>query len=70
MSREKKNIAVMRYAGLATQWLVLLGVSVWGGIRLDAMTGWAFPLFTILLPLAALCISLWLLVRSLNKPDP
>jgi hypothetical protein len=64
---EKYNNA-MRYASLGAQWLVMLLVAVWGGIKLDAWIGWKFPLFTIVLPLFALCLSLWLLIKELNKP--
>ncbi|XZF16056.1 AtpZ/AtpI family protein [Chitinophagaceae bacterium MMS25-I14] len=64
----KKYQDAMKYAGLATQWLVLLLLAVWGGMKLDKLTGWKFPLFTVLLPLLALCVSLWQLIKSLNKP--
>lgn len=59
---------MMRYAGLATQWLVMLLAAVWIGLKLDKWTGWKFPLFVILLPLAALCFSLWQIIREFNKP--
>lgn len=59
----------MRYAGLGVQWFVLLGAGVWGGMQLDEKTGWSFPVLTICLPLLALGISLWQLVRELSKPD-
>ncbi len=57
-----------RYASLTTQWLLMLLLAVWGGIKLDAWIAWKFPLFTVLLPLLALCLSLWLLIKELNKP--
>ena len=63
-----KTNAVMRYAGLATQWLVMLGIGVWAGLKLDERLGFK-ALFIIILPLAALIASLWLLIRSLNKKD-
>ncbi len=59
----------MRYASLGVQWFVLLGVGVWGGIKLDEKAGWQFPVLTISLPLLALGISLWQLIRQLSKPD-
>jgi len=63
-----KTNAVMRYAGLATQWLVMLGIAVWGGLKLDERLVFR-ALFVIVLPLAALILSLWQLIRSLNKHD-
>ena len=58
----------MRYASLATQWLVLLGIAVWGGLKLDEQLHFK-ALFVIILPVVALVFSLWQLIRSLNKPD-
>jgi len=57
-----------RYAGLATQWMAMLLVAVWLGYKLDSVTGWKLPLFLILFPLISLSLSLWQLVRELNKP--
>ena len=62
----KKYNAAMRYAGLATQWMVLLALGVWGGIKLDEKLGFR-ALFIIILPVLALGISLWQLIKSLNK---
>lgn len=64
----KKTNDTMRYAGLGTQWAVMLGLAVWGGLKLDKLTGWKVPVFLILLPLLALGVSLWQLIRSLNQP--
>lgn len=58
----------MRYAGLATQWMAMLGIAAWGGYRLDKLTGWKLPLFIILLPLISLSVSLVKLVKELNRP--
>ncbi|MCF8450191.1 MAG: hypothetical protein K9G49_10010 [Taibaiella sp.] len=57
----------MRYAGLATQWMVMLLVAVWGGHQIDKQTNWKIPLFLILFPLLSLSISLWQLVKELNS---
>ena len=66
--RGDRQNAVMRYAGLATQWMVMLGIAVWGGLKLDERLGFK-ALLVIILPLAALIFSLWQLIRSLNKND-
>ena len=63
-----KTNALMRYASLATQWLVMLGIAVWAGLKLDERLGFK-ALFIIVLPLAALILSLWQLIRSLGKRD-
>ncbi len=64
----KGNNNTMRYVGLATQWMVMLLLAVWVGLKLDKWTGWKFPLFLILLPLLALGASLWKIIQEFNKP--
>ncbi len=59
----------MRYVGLGTQWMILLLLAVWAGNKLDGITGWKFPLFIILLPVIALGVSLWQIIRIFNKPQ-
>lgn len=58
----------MRYVGLGSQMMAMLLVAVWGGWKLDGLIGWKFPLLLILLPLLALGISLYQLIREFNKP--
>ena len=58
---------MMRYAGLATQWMVMLGLATFAGYKLDHVLNWTFPLFLILFPLIALGVSMWQLIRELNK---
>ncbi|MCW3121734.1 MAG: ATPase [Flavipsychrobacter sp.] len=68
MSDPKQPQNMMRYAGLATQWMVMLGLATYGGYKLDDALNWKFPLFLILFPLLALGFSLWQLIKELNKP--
>lgn len=58
----------MRYLGLGTQWMVLLLLAVWGGMKADDTLQWRFPLFTVLLPLVALIYSLWKLIQEFSNP--
>lgn len=59
----------MRYLGLGTQWMVLLLLAVWGGMKADDELQWRFPLFTVLLPLIALIYSLWKLIQEFSNPQ-
>jgi hypothetical protein len=52
---------ILEYSGLAAKYLVVLGISVWTGLKLDLMIHISFPLFVWLLPL--LCI-VGLLVKA------
>jgi hypothetical protein len=65
MVNDKVNI--MKYAGLATQLLVMMGLGVWGGHKLDIYIGWKYPLFLLLFPLLALVVSLYQLIKEFSK---
>ncbi|MEI8279584.1 MAG: ATPase F0F1 [Bacteroidota bacterium] len=68
MTTPRDTNSGMRYAGLATQWMVMLSLAVWAGMKLDHLLNWKIPVFLIILPLAALCMSLWQLIKEFNKP--
>jgi branched-subunit amino acid permease len=68
MSSQRAPQNMMRYAGLATQWMAMLGIAVFAGYKLDKVLGWKVPVFLILFPVAALALSLWQLIKELNKP--
>lgn len=68
MTEKPTSGNMMRYAGLGTQWMAMLGIAVWGGWKLDKLTGWKFPVFILTLPLVSLCVSLWQLIKEFNKP--
>jgi uncharacterized membrane protein YhiD involved in acid resistance len=48
------NNEFLKYAGMATQFIVTLGVAIFIGFKVDQWIGWRFPLLTILLPLTAI----------------
>ncbi len=58
----------MRYAGLATQLMVMMLIAVWGGNKIDQWLHWKVPVFLILFPLAALGLSLWQIMNEFSKP--
>lgn len=64
----KQENAVLKYAGLATQWMVMLGLALWGGMKIDQVLGLSLPVFLVLLPLIALITALYGLIKSLSKP--
>ncbi len=65
-NNDESTRMAMRYAGLGTQMLVLLGLGVWGGHKLDIQLN-VKALFVIIFPVIALGYSLWSLIRTLNK---
>lgn len=67
MSQKNDNRNVLQYAGLATQWMVLMLVCLWGGFKLDAYLQLSVPAFTILLPLIALVVSLVKIIKEFSQ---
>jgi len=65
MANEQNDI--LRYAGLATQWMVFLLLAVYAGYRLDHLF-WKAPVFLILFPVATLVLLLWQIIREFTKP--
>ena len=57
----------MKYAGLATQWMVLMLLGVYGGMKLDAYLHLQLPVFVILFPLVALVVSLIGIIKDFTK---
>ena len=68
MDKQQNTNNTMRYASLATQWMVMLSLAVWAGYKLDKKLNWRLPLFLILFPLISLALLLWRLINELNKP--
>lgn len=64
---DQPKTSLSKYAGLATQWAVMLGLAVWGGLKLDQYLG-VRALFVILFPVLALGYSLYQVIREFNKP--
>jgi hypothetical protein len=70
MAKNENNPnGILRYAGLATQWMVTLLLAVWLGYEADyKWIGWRLPVTIIILPLLALVMLFWQLIKSFNKP--
>lgn len=59
--------AYLRYTGLAFQILAAIFLGIWGGYKLDWWLGLKYPIFTIVLSLAALLGAMFYLIKSLPK---
>ncbi len=57
----------MRYAGLASQLFVLLGLSVWLGYKADGWMRMPFPLLVWVLPFVVLCLLIYKLIQDTSK---
>ena len=69
MEKQGKYSSVGKYAGLAFQWAIMLGLAVWGGMKLDEKIG-VKALLVIVFPLLALAVSLYQIIRESNPKKP
>ncbi|MHB1920980.1 MAG: AtpZ/AtpI family protein [Chitinophagaceae bacterium] len=67
-SRKKVPKNFIQYTGLAFQMLAGIGIATWGGYQLDKRWKLSFPLWVIILPLAALAVILWKIIQE-TKSD-
>lgn len=62
-----RNNELLKYAGLATQIIVTLGVAIFIGIKLDKLTHIKFPIATIILPIVVLVSLFWKIYKESSK---
>jgi hypothetical protein len=58
---------LLQYAGLATQLLVLLAITIWAGIKLDKWLKFSTPLFTWVLPLISIVALMIKIIKDTSK---
>jgi ATP synthase protein I len=56
-----------RYSGIAFQMIGIILVTVWGGVKLDKLTGWRTPVFTIILSLLGVFTAIYIAVKDFIK---
>jgi F0F1-type ATP synthase assembly protein I len=56
-----------KYSGLAFQMAGIILVSVWGGTKLDKLTGWNTPVFTIVLSLFGVIAAIYTAIKDFLK---
>lgn len=58
---------MMKYAGMATQFLVSIGLSVYLGLKLDGWLHISFPVFVWMIPLLVIIFTIYKLVKETNR---
>jgi F0F1-type ATP synthase assembly protein I len=56
-----------RYSGIAFQMAGIIFLSAFGGKKLDEITGWKTPVFTIILSLLGVFAAIWFTIKDLLK---
>jgi len=57
----------LQYAGLATQFLLIIAIAVWAGIKLDKHFGLSTPILTWVLPLLAIVALMIKIIKETSK---
>lgn len=57
----------VKYSSLAIQMVVLIVIFVWGGRKLDMLLSLKFPIFTLLLSLAGVFLSIYFAIKDFIK---
>ena len=66
-SQNKGGNSYAKYTGLAFQMLGIILVTVWGGTKLDKLTGWHTPVFTIILSLLGVFAAIYTAIKDFIK---
>ncbi len=66
-SGKEGNKQLFRYAGMAMQFLVSIGLGVFMGLKFDQWTHISFPLFVWLLPLLIISGMLYFFIRDTSS---
>jgi F0F1-type ATP synthase assembly protein I len=56
-----------RYSGIAFQMIGIILLTTLGGVKLDKITGWETPVFTIILSLLGVFAAMYLAIRGFMK---
>jgi len=56
-----------RYSTLALQMLVIILLGVFGGVQLDKLTHWKFPVFTVVFSLLSVILAIYYATKDLLK---
>lgn len=56
-----------RYSGIAFQMIAIILLTTWGGIKLDKLTGFKTPVFTIILSLLGVFAAIYTVVKDFIK---
>jgi F0F1-type ATP synthase assembly protein I len=56
-----------RYSGIAFQMAGIIIIATFGGIKIDKLTGWETPVFTIILSLLGVFAAIYITVKDFIK---
>lgn len=70
LEKKKKSLDnYTRYSSIAFQMLIIILIGVFGGIELDKWLKFSFPVFTVILSILAVILSIYTVTKNLLKPS-
>jgi hypothetical protein len=57
----------MKYASMGTQMLIIIGLGVFGGYKIDTMMGNKVPIFTLILSLLSVGVAIYISIKDFLK---
>ncbi|MBI9034131.1 MAG: AtpZ/AtpI family protein [Bacteroidales bacterium] len=72
MKRKKENdkppaFNYAKYSGMAIQMGAIIGLGIWGGVKLDELLALSFPIFTVLLSIVSVGVAIYHSIKDLLK---
>ncbi len=65
-TKERLN-SYARYSGLVFQMLAIIGIGVFGGIKIDKWLQTSFPIFTVILSFLSVILAIYYAIKDLIK---
>lgn len=66
-SKKPPLYSYAKYSGIAFQMLAIILIGVFGGVKLDAYLNLEFPIFTLILSLGSVFLSIYVVIKDLMK---
>lgn len=67
-NKKKKYLnSYAKYSSIAMQMLVIILLGIWGGVKLDELVNFEFPLFTVLLSFISVSLAIYVVIKDLIK---
>jgi hypothetical protein len=64
--KELKRLSpIAKYSGMAFQMLIIIGLGVFGGLKLDRWLHTRFPVFTVVLSFLAVVLAIYYFIKDL-----
>lgn len=61
--KEQPNLAI-RYTGIATKMAIIIGLGVYGGLKLDEQTKSEFPAWTLILSIISVFLAMYIIIKD------